>query len=192
MAVVQIKTLQDMGEAFTWLQSGKMADWLVIDSISEIAEVVLTEKKKTGKDPRGAYGDMADDMMELIRQLRDIPGYNVMMTAKQTRIADGFTGITSYVPLLPGRMLTNQIPYMFDEIFALRVEPHPQNAGEYIRVLQTGRDVSYDCKDRSGMLDMFELPDISHITRKIQGMPLTTPAAAVAEEGEVNEAVVEE
>jgi len=184
LAVVQIKTLQDMGQAFAWLQTGHMADWLVIDSISEIAEVVLSSAKSTNKDPRGAYGDMADDMLELIRQLRDLPGYNVMMTAKQIRVKDDFTGITSYVPMLPGRQLTNQIPYMFDEIFALRVEPHPQEAGKFIRVLQTGRDVAYDCKDRSGKLDMYELPNIAHIARKIQGKPLTTPAAAPIVEDE--------
>lgn len=189
LAVIQIKSLQDMGEAFAWLQTGHMADWLVIDSISEIAEVVLSSAKGLNKDPRGAYGDMADDMLELIRQLRDLPGYNVMMTAKQTRIKDDFTGITSYVPMLPGQQLTKQIPYMFDEIFALRVEPHPSEAGQVIRVLQTGRDVAYDCKDRSGTLDMFELPNIEHIARKIQGMPLATPAAAPTP---ADEATVEE
>ena len=67
---------------------------------------------------------------------------------------------------------------MFDEIFALRVEPDPQNPGQFVRVLQTGRDVAYDCKDRSGLLDMFELPNIANIARKIAGLPIAIPAAA--------------
>jgi hypothetical protein len=171
LAVIQIKNLSDMGEAFNWLTSERKADWLVIDSISEIAEVVLSTAKEGTKDARGAYGDMADDMMKLIRALRDIPGYNVMMTSKMGRIKDEHTGITSYVPMLPGKQLTNQIPYMFDEIFALRVEPHPENPTEYVRVLQTGRDLMYDCKDRSGMLNLFEPADISYIANKIQGVP---------------------
>ena len=181
MRVIQIKSLKDMGEAFLWLESDHMAEWVIIDSISEIAEVVLGIKKGETKDARGAYGQMADDMMELIRGLRDLPGYNVMMTAKQSRVEDQFTGITSYVPMLPGRILTNQIPYMFDEIFCLRMEPHPTEANQFIRVLQTGRDIMYDCKDRSGMLDMFEPPNIEHISQKIQGIPLATPAVPVAD-----------
>ncbi len=172
LAVIQIKNLFDMGEAFVWLQSQRQSDWLVIDSISEIAEVVLSTAKEGTKDPRGAYGDMADDMMKLIRALRDLPGYNVMMTAKMGRIKDDHTKITSYVPMLPGKQLTNQIPYMFDEILALRVEPHPETPGAFVRVLQTGRDLMYDCKDRSGSLALFEPADLAHIVAKMEaGIP---------------------
>lgn len=165
--VLQIKTWQDMDQALAWLQSAKQADWLVVDSISEIAEVLLSVKKGENKDPRKAYGDMADDMMKTIRDLRDLPNYNVLMTAKQTRLTDEVTNITSYVPFLPGQQLGKQIPYMFDEMFALRVENDPNNPGELYRVLQTGRDLMYECKDRSGTLDMFEPANIEHIANKI-------------------------
>jgi len=178
MRIIQIKTLRDLGEAYNWLMSSKMADWVSIDSGSEIAEVLLTQKKGSSKDGRAAYGDMADEMMEMFRLLRDMPHYNMLMTAKMTRVKDENTGITSYVPMFPGKILTNQVPYMFDEIFALRVEPDPQNPGRFVRVLQTDRDVAYDCKDRSGMLDMFEPASLEHIARKIQGLPIVIPASA--------------
>jgi len=178
MRIIQIKTLQDLGEAYKWLMSGKMADWVAIDSGSEIAEVLLTQKKGTSKDGRAAYGDMADDMMETFRLLRDMPHYNMLMTAKMTRLKDDFTGITSYVPMFPGKILTSQVPYMFDEIFALRVEQNPKDPTQLVRVLQTGKDISYDCKDRSGMLDMFEPADLAHVARKIQGLPVVVPAVA--------------
>jgi hypothetical protein len=182
MRIIQIKTLTDLGEAYAWLASKKMADWVGIDSGSEIAEVLLSVKKGENKDPRAAYGDMADEMMQLFRSIRDLPNYNVVMTAKMTRLKDDFTGITNYVPMFPGRILTNQIPYMFDEVFALRVEQDPTDPTKLVRVLQTGRDISYDCKDRSGMLDMFEPASLGHITRKIQGIPVAIPAAAPANE----------
>lgn len=190
MGVIQIKNLQDMGEAFLWLQQQRQSDWLVIDSISEIAEVCLSVNQEAGKDGRGAYGDMASDMMKLIRQLRDLPDYNVLMTAKQTRVKDDYTGITSYVPMLPGRILTNQIPYMFDEIFCLRVEPHPEDPAQLVRVLQTGRDMMYDCKDRSGMLAHFEPANIAHIASKIQNAPIVAPAIAVQPDGPAQEPTV--
>ncbi len=178
MRVIQIKTLQDLGEAYNWLMSGKMADWVAIDSGSEIAEVLLGVKKGEKSDARAAYGDMAEDMMVTFRLLRDMPHYNVMMTAKMTYVKDDRTGITRYVPMFPGKILTAQVPYMFDEIFALRVEQHPQDPNQLVRVLQTGRDIAYDCKDRSGMLDMFEPADLGHITRKIQGLAIAAPVAA--------------
>ncbi len=187
MGVIQIKTLADLGEAFAWLQLQKQAEWLVIDSISEIAEVCLSDNQASGKDGRGAYGDMATDMMKLIRQMRDLADYNVLMTAKQTRLKDEYTGITSYVPMLPGRILTNQIPYMFDEVFCLRVEPHPEDPNQMMRVLQTGRDIMYDCKDRSGMLSHFEPADIAHIASKIQNAPIVAPAVVANPEGPASE-----
>ena len=185
MRIIQIKTIADLNGAHSWLMSSKMADWVAIDSGSEIAEVLLTDKKKSSGDPRGAYGDMAEEMMDTFRKLRDLPNYNVLMTAKQTFRKDDRTGVTSYVPMFPGKILTSQVPYMFDEIFAYRVEPHPEKPGEFIRVLQTGKDVAYDCKDRSGMLDMFEQPNLENIARKINGQILAPPAPAeVADEGE--------
>jgi hypothetical protein len=187
MRIIQIKTLSDLGQAYEWLASKKMADWVGIDSGSEIAEVLLGVKKAENKDARAAYGDMADDMMDTFRKIRDLPNYNVVMTAKMTRIKDDFTNITSYVPMFPGRILTNQVPYMFDEIFALRVEQDPTDPTKLVRVLQTGRDISYDCKDRSGMLDLFEPANLGHITRKIQGLPIAVAAVANVNEEKTEE-----
>lgn len=174
--VWQIKTLTDMHSAFTWLQQEKRAEWLMIDSISEIAEVLLGVKKGELADKRAAYGDMADDMLDTIRALRDLPFYNVMMTAKQQYWKDERTGITRFVPMLPGQVLTKQIAYMFDEMFALRVEPNPNYDSStmsedqaVMRVLQTGLDIGYECKDRSGLLSMFEPANIELVAAKING-----------------------
>lgn len=174
IGIMIIKTMKDMWDAFNWLSTEKRCEWLMLDSISEIAEVVLGVKMEGVKDPRKAYGDMAADMMALIRALRDIPFYHVMMTAKQTRMKDDYTGITSYVPMLPGKILTNQLAYMFDEMFALQVLPDPTDPTKLVRVLQTGRDVSYEAKDRSGMLDHFEPANLEHIANKILGNPIAT------------------
>jgi hypothetical protein len=170
----QIKKLADMHAAFMWLEQEKRADWLMIDSISEIAEVLLGIKKGELADKRAAYGNMADDMLDTIRALRDLPYYNVMMTAKQDHWKDDHSGITRFVPMLPGQILTKSIAYLFDEMFALRVEPNPNYDAQtmtedqkVMRVLQTGLDISYEAKDRSGLLNMFEPANIAHIAAKI-------------------------
>jgi phage nucleotide-binding protein len=165
--VVQIDTMQDMGEVFKLLDvKERVFDWIVLDSISEIAEVILATEKKNTKDPRQAYGILADLMMGFIRAFRDLEGYNVLMTAKQDRSQDE-AGRTRYGPMFPGRQLPQQMPYLFDEVFALRVEKN--EAGEEYRTLQTGLDVQYEAKDRSGRLDMFEGADIETIAAKING-----------------------
>jgi len=59
-----------------------------------------------------------------------------------------------------------EISYLFDEVFALRVETDEN--GNLYRVLQTGRDRNYDAKDRSDALDLFEEPNLKKIKNKIK------------------------
>jgi septin family protein len=56
VAIDSMSTLQD---AFSWLTSSdeaKQFESIALDSISEIAEVILTAEKAKAKDPRQAYG----------------------------------------------------------------------------------------------------------------------------------------
>ena len=70
-----------------------------------------------------------------------------------------------YSPSLPGQRLGQGIGYLFDELFALRVERDPE--GQPTRWLQTGSDKQYQAKDRSGVLDLFEPPDLGAVSAKI-------------------------
>lgn len=163
--VATTKSLADVEAAYTHIQSEKRYKWIFLDSISEIAEVVLNEEKQNQKDPRAAYGNLADTMMGMLRAYRDLPEYNVCMTAKMTRFTDEITNRTMYWPLMPGKILTNGIGYLFDEVFALRVETDKENVTT--RWLQTSRDIQYEAKDRSGKLEQFEEPNLIEIENKI-------------------------
>lgn len=165
IAVATTKTFGELSEVYELISSSHQYKWICIDSISDIAEVILSSEKVSSKDPRAAYGNMADTMMGLLRAFRDLPDYNVYMSAKMTRFTDDITNRTVYWPLMPGKQLTNGIGYMFDEVFALRVETDKEN--NVTRWLQTNRDVQYEAKDRSGRLDMYEAPDLMEIERKI-------------------------
>lgn len=168
---VEIDTISDLEEIYAWLEDPANAGifkWVCLDSITEIAERILSNEKAEAKDPRKAYGELQDKMMILMRRFRDLKGYNVLMSAKQQRIQDE-TGPAFYTAMMPGAKLHQQIPYIFDEVFALRVEKDEN--GEDYRVIQTGRDIYYEAKDRSGCLRMFEKPDISKIVKKIKGAP---------------------
>lgn len=186
--VIEVASIADVHEAYAFLMSpeGAHYDWVCIDSISEIAEVVLNTEKKATKDPRQAYGALAEQMTDLVRAFRDLPGRNVYMSCKQERIKDDATGSILYGPSAPGQRMAQALPYFFDEVFALRVEKDPE--GKTVRYLQTGRDFTHEAKDRSGALDMFELPDLAAIAGKITApvSPISAQPAAAAVSADVN------
>jgi len=161
---IEIASMEDLREAYGWVMESEYKS-VALDSISEIAEVVLNTEKKATKDPRAAYGALADKMGHIVRSFRDLRGKNVYFSCKQAREKDETTGQTLYVPSLPGKMLTQGISYYFDFVFALRVERDTE--GQPYRVLQTSRDFNYECKDRSGSLAQFELPNLAAIAAKI-------------------------
>jgi hypothetical protein len=168
--VIEVKTLEQLYEAYDFVANnpeGQAFKWVCLDSISEIAEVVLNFEKKNAKDPRQAYGALAEKMTDLIRAFRDLPGRNVLFLCKQEKAKDEQTGALLYSPSMPGNQLKNAIEYFFDEVLTLRVEKDPD--GNPTRWLQTQRDFNYSAKDRSGALDMFEQPDIASISAKIRG-----------------------
>jgi phage nucleotide-binding protein len=166
--VIEVKTLDQMYEAYDFVansEEGQQFKWVCLDSISEIAEVVLNHEKKVAKDPRQAYGALAEKMTDLIRAFRDLPGRNVYFSCKQERTKDEQTGAMLYFPSMPGNMLKQGVGYFFDFVFALRVEK--DGDGNPTRWLQTARDFSYEAKDRSGALDSFEAPDLAAIAAKV-------------------------
>lgn len=167
--VLEVKTLDELYEAYQYVAGPEGAgySWVCLDSISEIAEVVLNYEKKNTKDPRAAYGSLAEKMTDLIRAFRDLPGKNVLFLCKQEKVKDEQSGAMLYSPSMPGNQLKNGIEYFFDEVLALRVEKDAD--GNPTRWLQCARDYNYSAKDRSGALDMFETPSMADIAAKIRG-----------------------
>lgn len=167
--VIEVKSLEQLYEAYQYVAGpdGAEYSWVCLDSISEIAEVVLNYEKKNNKDPRAAYGSLAEKMTDLIRAFRDLPGKNVLVLCKQEKVKDEQSGAILYSPSMPGNQLKNGISYFFDECLAIRVEKDAD--GNPTRWLQAQRDYNYEAKDRSGALDMFEAPNIGAIAAKIRG-----------------------
>lgn len=167
--VIVIETYSDLLEAFQFVSTSEHArhfESVALDSISEIAEVVLANAKATVKDPRQAYGNMNEQITELIRKFRDLPGKHVYFSAKQDREKDA-NGLMLYGPSMPGKQLTQGIAHFFDEVFALGVGKLAD--GSTYRFLRTRPDPQFNAKDRSGALDEFEEPNLSKIINKILG-----------------------
>jgi len=172
--VYTVKTIDDLRNIYTYLLTDKKFEWICLDSISEVAEVVLAAEKKATKDPRKAYGEMQEIMYDLIRRFRDLPKH-VYFSAKQDRVKDDTTGQVFYGPSAPGQKLAQAMPYFFDEIFALHV--WKDEAGVTHNGLQTQRDAAFEAKDRSGALALAEPADLSLILQKIMHSGQTSKPA---------------
>lgn len=166
---IEISSIEVLREAYQWLTSSdeaKAYQSVALDSISEIAEVVLNAEKKTTKDPRQAYGAMQEQVADIIRAFRDLPGRHVYMSAKLEKMQDEL-GRVLYAPSMPGNKTGQALPYFFDEVLALRVERDAEGVTQ--RALLCDSDGLWLAKDRSGKLDMWEAPDLGAIIAKIQG-----------------------
>ena len=166
---IEISDMATLQEAYKWLteaDEAKAFKSVALDSISEIAEVVLNAEKKATKDPRQAYGAMQEQMADIIRAFRDLPGRHVYMSAKLEKTQDEM-GRVLYAPSMPGNKTGQALPYFFDEVLALRVEKDSEGGTQ--RALMCDSDGLWLAKDRSGKLDMWEAPDLGAAIAKIGG-----------------------
>jgi|TARA_R110000868_G_scaffold178921_1_gene418800 phage nucleotide-binding protein len=162
---LEIKSMTDLHEAYEWVSKSKDYESVVLDSISEIAEVVLSHEKKINKDGRAAYGEMDVQLSEIIRAFRDL-NMHVLMTAKLEKQQDEM-GRMLYFPSLPGNKTAQKLPYFFDEVLALRIEKDED--GKTQRALMCDSDGLWLAKDRSGKLSAWESPDLGEIIAKVGG-----------------------
>jgi len=166
---IEVTSMDDLREAYEWVagsDEAKAFASVALDSISEVAEVVLQYELKRNKDGRAAYGELNTTMNELIRAFRDLPGKHVYMSAKLEKSQDEM-GRMLYNPGMPGKSLTQGLPYFFDEVLALRVEKDAD--GNTQRALMCDSDGLWSAKDRSGKLDAWEAPDLGAVIAKIGG-----------------------
>ena len=159
----QIKDIEGFRKIYRWLVKGQENfDWIVLDSVSEIAEVVLQNELATNRDGRKAYGEMATKMINILKQLRDLP-LNVLVIAAVKSKEDN--GMQVRVPDTPGSKLADKLPYLFDEVFYLHTKRGEDGQIER-RLITQGVD-KLIAKDRSGKLDPSEPPNLTEIHNKI-------------------------
>jgi len=176
---IEVATLDKLYDVYRWLTDtpeARQYQTICLDSISEIAEVVLANAKAGTKDPRQAYGEMLDRTLALVKAFRDLAGYHVYVSAKQEQ-TKGDIGIVMNGPMMPGQKLGPALPYLFDEVFQIYVETAPpaqpgQPPGQRQFLLRTQADLFNDAKDRSGRLDPVEPAHLGSIIKKILGQPV--------------------
>lgn len=140
---------------------------IIIDDITELAEQFLVQEKPKHKNMMQAYGQLNDEFMALIRKLRELQKY-VMIIAKQDKIKDEITGGMIYSPMFPGKAVAPMLPFLFGEIYHMEAYVDPKTAVQ-TPVLRTKRDAynQYDAGSRSGKLAEIEIANMSSIFTKI-------------------------
>jgi hypothetical protein len=155
-----------INEFFKWLFTSNEArnyDTVGIDSISQLAEIILTDELKKNKDGRKAYGEMSRAVMEIVNALYYLPQKHVYLIGKQSVTDEG--GIMRKKPYFPGQDLNVKIPHMYDEILHIGMN---QIAGMPKPVIAIRTAESFDtmARDRSGRLAELEPPDLSALFAK--------------------------
>jgi len=163
----------------TWFfksAEAKKFDTLAIDSITNVAEIILTEQLAAVKHGMKAYGIMSEKVMQICNSLFYMPEKHIVLIAKQGFVENGKTtiiqgGEISYEPIMqkrpffPGKDLNVKIPHLFDNVMHLGEASVPGQP-KPVRVLRTKEITEIFARERSGLLADLEPPDLSAIFQK--------------------------
>lgn len=168
-ALPEITNLTQLIEAHKWVMTSPEAknyDTICLDSVSEIADIVLRGEKMNTKDGRKAHGQANDLVLNRIyRDFRDMPNKHVYFIAKEQSFDNVVTGARQWSPVMPNATQRNELPYFFDVVFRYVVQSLGPGVEPW-RGLQTYNDGNAIAKDRSGKLAMWEPPNLSELFKK--------------------------
>jgi hypothetical protein len=167
--VKEIKSTDDLMDIYNFLtKEPKLFDYIFIDSLTEIGEMVLTELKNDPKyaDPKMAlkmYGQYNDIMTKIVKVFRDLTDYSVIFTCLDEVVKNGVETMEEFN--LPGSSVKSSIKAWFDLV--LHLKAYKKEDGEQVRKFITDATESRLAKDRSGLLDSYEDADLSAIINKV-------------------------
>jgi energy-coupling factor transporter ATP-binding protein EcfA2 len=141
-------------------------DWLVFDSLTEVAQNLIYFLEKKYPDKRDAlklWGDYNRFLMELIKGLRDFKPYNILLLSLDAVEKD--ENNRRFVGINVNGKISGRIPALLDEVFYLK--KFEDDDGKEQRTLLTSSYENILAKDRSGKLNKFEEANIEKIVAKI-------------------------
>lgn len=160
-----------------WVQSpeSRQFETIIIDSWSELATQLLNSEIPKCKDPRQAYGIMAEKMMNWAYLLVNQIPHNIVFICKQECVSNN--NISYHQPSLEGKKLYTEFTHLIDVI--LRFQPKRfvvQGKSQEFMVASVKNQPDYIARDRSGRLFEDEPQDLSLIIGKIKGtLPQNQP-----------------
>lgn len=141
-------------------------------------------------DTRGAYGLHGREMVNWITQLQHARAKNVIFVCLLDQKEDEF-GRTTWSPQIEGSKTGREMPGIVDEVITMAmIRP---DDGEPFRAFITSPENEWDypAKDRSGLLEPMEKPDLGALFKKLKSVtavsakaPAVTPATHLIREEE--------
>jgi len=166
--VAECAKLSEVREAVAYATSpANGVTWVVVDSVSNLADRELRAMLDVKPDPRQAYGEVMLRIPNMLWSLVDIAPLNVLFIFQEDRHErnEGSTKtpemVDYFAPLVPSKALKQAMPYTFDGVLRLEM----QSSGA--RRFRTAKTSTIMAKDRTGKLDQYEEPDIGAIVVKI-------------------------
>lgn len=145
----------------------KKYNYIIVDSLTEIAQNLVEKLKLQYPDKKDAmklWGDYNDAMLHIVKSIRDLKSYVILVLALDKVETDEFSRRFHGVDM--AGKISSRLPAFFDEVFyfdQFEVE------GKKDRLLLTSSYENYTAKDRSGKLSLFEKPNMKTIISKIAG-----------------------
>ncbi|MBN46248.1 MAG: hypothetical protein CMH23_07220 [Methylophaga sp.] len=159
-------TPERIEEFFDWLfksNEAKQFDTVGIDSVSQLAEIFLTQELKRNKDGRKAYGEMSRRVMDLVNGLYYLPNKHVYLIGKQA-VRDE-NGVSTKAPYFPGQDLNVKVPHLYDEILHIG-EANVPGQPKPVVAIRAQPTFGIMARDRSGRLNELEPPNLGDLFRK--------------------------
>jgi len=165
--MIEVQTMKQAMDFCDWLDTSKEAtkyETICVDSLSEIAELVLAKELKGTKDARQAYGQLNMQMQDFIRRVNATKkdGY---FTAKMKRETTP-TGAVRCYPSAPGQSQFQSLPFFFD-VLLVGLEGKLKDGTRY-KYIQTNETRQYNAKERSGCLKNIVAPDLGAVINTIK------------------------
>jgi phage nucleotide-binding protein len=169
-AVAEIKTTEELMNVFSYLNNGADFQYIFIDSLTEILEIVLTELKEDPRysDPKMTlkmYGTYNEQATKIIKAFRDLSSYSVIFTCLDENAKNGVEVVKEFN--IPGSSIKNSLMAWFDLV--LHLHAFTDEEGKVHRKFITDSTISPLAKDRSGKLESYEDADLSAIINKVLG-----------------------
>jgi hypothetical protein len=159
---VEIKSLKDLMDLYIYLEKESHEyDTVVIDSITEINEIIKIEiEKRTGRQMQiQDWGELSKKIRDIFRKFRDLP-MNVLLIAQEHYITDE-DKINKIVPSMNGKAATD-IAYFMDIVGYIHIEANGT------RWIETSTNKKLLTKDRSNTIPNNTPLDFSEWQKRIK------------------------
>lgn len=165
MEVYSPDNLRDMKNWIVGSNETKNFDTIALDSVSQMSEIFLAEGHLKNKDGRAAYGYAADQTSAITEMLFFLKNKHIVLIAKQEIYDDA--GVFKKRPYFPGKVLNVEIPHRYDLIMHYAADKiMVPGLSTPVKALRTASSYDIMARDRSGMLNEFEPPDLNAIFAK--------------------------